>query len=179
MPYEHSEHRHRFAVWAAARAAQRGFTTVEHLRDALEATPIRAFVENSQNHAIEAADFDKNHRTWCWGVINYLKNVRVDNATYGRAAKLVAIYLKTVVVIGSGYQTRLAHVAHPPIDRVLLQNLAKEQSFPEAHRALWRSTSWTRLNEDEYFALLETLRTVVPCTTEWWRLEEHWTVTNE
>jgi hypothetical protein len=38
------EHRHRFAVWAAARAAQRGFVTVEKLRDALEATDIVAFV---------------------------------------------------------------------------------------------------------------------------------------
>jgi hypothetical protein len=29
-------HRHNFAVWAAARAAQRGFTTVENLKAALE-----------------------------------------------------------------------------------------------------------------------------------------------
>jgi hypothetical protein len=42
--YDVFEHRHRFAVWAAARAAQRGFVTVEKLRDALEATDIVAFV---------------------------------------------------------------------------------------------------------------------------------------
>jgi len=42
MPYDLAEHRHRFAVWAAARAAQRGFTTVKNLRAALQAADIRA-----------------------------------------------------------------------------------------------------------------------------------------
>ena len=46
MSYDLSEHRHRFAIWAAARASQRGFTTVENLRNALESTDIQDVLKN-------------------------------------------------------------------------------------------------------------------------------------
>lgn len=46
MHYDVFEHRHRFARWAAARAAQRGFATTETIVDALDATRIRDFVSD-------------------------------------------------------------------------------------------------------------------------------------
>jgi hypothetical protein len=49
MSYDLTEHRRRFAAWAAARGAQRGFTTVDSLRDALENCGIREFALTAFN----------------------------------------------------------------------------------------------------------------------------------
>jgi hypothetical protein len=47
MPYDLVEHRHRFSVWAAARAAQRGLKggRIEVLRDALEQSGVVEFAK--------------------------------------------------------------------------------------------------------------------------------------
>src|SRR6267143_943914 len=57
VSYDLSEHRHRFAVWAAARASQRGFTTVDRLRAALEATDILRILESPATLQLDAAGF--------------------------------------------------------------------------------------------------------------------------
>ena len=177
MPYNHFEHRHRFAVWAAARAAQRGFTDVETLRDAIESTTIRAFLEEKSNFDIDDTKFDSLHREWCNQIVTYLKNKELVKATYGRAAKLVAVYLKSMVVVAQ-VDCRLARVAHPPIDWVLLKNMASTTALPSKDKPTWRKTRWTKLSESDYFALLQSFRSVIPESSEWWRLEEYWTVTN-
>jgi hypothetical protein len=59
VSYELLEHRHRFAVWAAARAAQRGFTTVANLRDALQATDIRRVLSDPETLQLSAFQFDQ------------------------------------------------------------------------------------------------------------------------
>lgn len=179
MPYDHFEHRHRFAVWAGARAAQRAFAKVEQMRDALESTDIRTFVETPISLNVEADEFNAQHKKWCHQIIEHLTQNGIAGATYGRAAKLVAVYFKTMVVVGAGSSSKLAQVVHPPIDRVLLRNLSSCKSLPPTHKTLWRSTAWTKLNESEYFALLASLRSVVLAPQAWWLLEEYWTVTNE
>ncbi|MBK6447178.1 MAG: hypothetical protein IPF81_18330 [Bacteroidetes bacterium] len=39
--YSFAEHVHRFAVWTAARAVQRNFTTTENIRKAIEQTELQ------------------------------------------------------------------------------------------------------------------------------------------
>ena len=179
MPYDHFEHRHRFAVWAGARAAQRAFTSVENLRDALESTDVRAYLSDPTSIDTDAQSFEAHHRKWCNAIVGFLSNRGIANATFGRAAKLIAVYLKAMVVVGAESQSSLAAVAHPPIDRVLLQNLASSPDFRPLHKSAWRSTAWTKLNESTYYELLATLRTVVPEPEPWWKLEQYWAVTNE
>jgi hypothetical protein len=177
--YNHFEHRHRFAVWAGARAAQRGLTTVEHLRAALESTDIKAFVEESSAIEIGAQAFEILHRKWCNAIMSSLESGGITNATFGRAAKLVAVYLKAMIVVGTNAQSSLAAIVHPPIDRNLLQNLASSPDIKSPHSAMWRSIAWTKLDETAYYELLVTLRTAVPVPEPWWKLEQYWTVTNE
>ncbi len=97
MSYDLPEHRHRFAVWAAARASQHGFTTVEPLRDALQATDIRKVLSAPQTLQLSALQFDALHRRWCSSICSSLGQRRIAKVTYGRAAKLVAVYLKAIV----------------------------------------------------------------------------------
>lgn len=125
MPYGLAEHRHRFAVWAAARAAQRGFTTVRNLRDALQATDIRAVLASPSTFEYSATQFDELHRRWCLSICTSLadRGLSKEKRTYGRAAKLVAVYLKAIVMMGDQCDSRFARNMHPPIDRILLQGL--------------------------------------------------------
>src|ERR1035441_320677 len=138
MTYDMSEHRHRFAVWAAARAAQRGWrsATVEKLRDALESCGIREFVGSSESHSIEEPHFGELHRRWCRAVIESLRQQEID-APFGRAAKLVAVYVKVMVVLGPAGNCDLARVVHPPIDRTVLQNVAAAADVHSPHKRLW------------------------------------------
>lgn len=181
MSYDHFEHRHRFAVWAGARASQRGLksATVSILREALESTEIRDFVNNKISFNIEDESFDRHHREWCNEIVRFLKGKKIEGATFGRAAKFVAIYIKAMIIVGAESNSRLAAVAHPPIDKILLTKLADDEEIKSIHKSLWRSTLWTKLNEKEYYFLLKTLRVAIKEGDPWWMLEEHWTVTDE
>src|SRR5947208_1193699 len=101
MEYSLFEHRHRFSVWAAARATQRKFTSVKNLREALERTDIEAFVRDHAEDPINAEEFYARHRSWCDTIVEFLGLSGIKSVTFGRAAKLVAVYLKSMIVIGS------------------------------------------------------------------------------
>jgi hypothetical protein len=180
MPYDLFEHRHRFSVWAAARAAQRGFTTVDNLRHALELTDIRKFIEANVEEAINADQFAERHGKWCDDIVSDLKESGVQNVTFGRAAKLVAVYLKAMVVVGPHADTALARVAHPPIDRLLLQKLSGLEGVPDDVRRIFRTTNWTDLDRCGYDGLVDRIRQHVlngDGKKPFWHLEQHWNVT--
>jgi hypothetical protein len=176
MNYDLFEHRHRFAAWAAARAAQRAFAEVEVLRSALESSAIVAYLRHSAAAEVDEVTFDRLHNGWCTDVLVFLRDRGLHNATFGRAAKLIAVYLKSMVVAGPYGQSELSRVAHPPIDRLLLQNLARaNRSDPRSRR--WRTTNWTELDQAGYYRLITELRNLLPCSEPFWKLEEHWNVT--
>jgi hypothetical protein len=177
MPYQISEHRHRFSVWAAARATQRGFCDVDSLRKALEACGVREFLATPNFGDIDATRFDVVHRRWCRKVMDSLKEARIPNVTFGRAAKLIAMYLKSEVVLGPGFGTAFARIAHPPIDGILLGKLAASDVNSE-HKGKWARTKWTKLNAQQYYELISQLRRVDP-EEPFWKLERFWTVTND
>ncbi len=170
MAYSLDEHRHRFAAWAAARAAQRAFASVPELISALEASglPERLRSAEWQNWPASAEAFDQFHRETCRRIVGHLLPAHPD-AGYGRAAKLVAIYIKALVVCGGHAEHPLASVAHPPIDRILLQNLAKKPRLSSCG-----DKAWTQLDEDEYFELIRLLREEGLSSPRFWEVEEAW-----
>ena len=181
MPYDLFQHRHNFAVWAAACAAQRGFqgATVGRLRDALEASDVIPYVRDHIHLVIDDESYSERHRHWCKDIVRHLKRAGVPNPTFGRAAKLVAVYLKSMVIIGPAGDSPLACIAHPPIDRLLLQRVANIPDISRQARELFRTTNWTDLGVDEYYHLIQTIKDEVPDTDPFWRLEQHWNVTQE
>jgi hypothetical protein len=122
MTYSHFQHRHNFAVWCAARAVQRKFAKTPVLKEALEKSGVVEFVRQYKNDQIFQEDFDQLHAEWCESILQTWKLLSVSGATYGRAAKLIAVYIKSMVVVNDG-KSKLAEVAHPPIDRMILQNI--------------------------------------------------------
>lgn len=175
IPYTIDTHKHNFAIWAASRAAQRGFTTVENLRNAAEACGIKEAVIQFGKTNVDPKEYDDWHTDICRQIIKYLLNAGVENTTYGRAAKLVAVYLKVIVVIGGDPMCALARTAHPPIDRILLRNIAKTN--PSLRRLA--QVNWTTHSEAEYFDVINNLRNVLDEGSPFWEMEKHWTVTND
>jgi hypothetical protein len=177
--YGIDEHRHRFAVWAAARAAQRGFTKVDSLRKALESCGVREFLASRDVESIDEHGFNDLHGSWCSKIMEYLIHQGISNVTFGRAAKLLAIYLKSVVVLGPAHGSRLSNIAHPPIDGILLSNLSRSKDLVSPHKVDWATIRWTKLGKEDYYKLIAELRAVLPGQLPFWRLEEYWTVTEE
>lgn len=174
MSYDLPEHRHRFAVWAAARASQRGFTTVKNLRNALQATDIREVLADPRTLQLSAEQFDALHRSWCSTICSRLTEDGLQKVTYGRAAKLVAVYLKAIVIMGDGCDSSLGRNLHPPVDRILLQGLALSNRITSPHKAAWRSINWTQLDGSGYDQLIGQLRKSIPDDAPFWTIEEYW-----
>jgi hypothetical protein len=179
MPYDLFTHRHNFAVWAAARAAQRGFTSVQNLKEALEASGVQRFLPDPEFLNTTCNRFEELHKSWCAAIVASLNARAIQNVTYGRAAKLLAIYLKSMVIVGGAAYSPIARCIHPPIDRRLLQALADDSRHEEQNRTVWRKTNWTRLNEEEYYKLIRQLRASLPPEIPFWMLEEYWTASDE
>jgi hypothetical protein len=128
---------------------------------------MRKFVKTYSNMPIDEATFELHHREIC------LKIAKSIGGAFGRAAKLVNIYLKAVAVIGPGDgQDNLSIVAHPPIDSFLLKEIARR--FKINIR-----TTWMNLPEEDYYNLIVLLRTLLPNTQPFWMLEEYWTLTKD
>jgi hypothetical protein len=176
-PFGIEEHRHRFCAWAAARAAQRQFTSVRNLCRALETCSVREFLASAEAETIDEAGFEARHRQWCHSVMRSLNEAGVQNVTYGRAAKLLAVYLKGMVVLGPVNGT-LGSVAHPPVDLILLRNLCRDADVESPWKAAWTKVKWTKLNEGAYYELIGQLREALPSAAPFWQIERYWTVTD-
>lgn len=172
-------HRHNFAVWAAARASQRGFTSTRHLKAALEGSGLHLVIRDPARWPTCEEQFDQFHRLYCRKIVDHLTTAGVPKATYGRAAKLLAIYLKCMIVLSEHAESVFATVVHAPIDRNILNNLAKDRNFDPRFRRQWRSTNWTTLSEDEYFALITQFRKNSLHKPAFWVLERYWDLTKD
>jgi len=175
MTYSHFIHRHKFAVWCAARAVQRKFAKTIFLRDASEKCGIVEFMEHYNGGYISPETFDKLHENWCQAILKSWEEDQVANGSYGRAAKLIAVYIKSMIVVQND-QTALSIVAHPPIDRMILQNISKDKSINHQNRMYWKAINWTELNKLKYQNLIKDFRQVINDKL-FWVIEKYWTIT--
>jgi hypothetical protein len=170
--YNITEHIHRFAVWTAARAAQRGFTTTENISKAIKEVDLKnTFIKEN----ITSVEFNILHQQTVCKLIEIL-NSYTDNkgnnlhTSYGRAAKIIAVYLKTAVIIPNRGVGHLSEVAHPPIDRILLINL--KENYKEIN-----NISWTKFDREQYLNtmnLLDEIKTKEKLNANW-KIEKYWT----
>ncbi len=171
MTYNFEDHLHNYAVWTSARAVQRNFYDTISIKSAIEKTKLRDLIVT--HNVFSEDEFDAFHRETARLIMDSLKSTNVgleDKATYGRAAKIIAIYIKTIAVIRYSGNDNLSKVAHPPIDRILLSNAHKEHSDLGLNKI-----SWTKLTEQEYFDLIRKLRTLK--FDKFWELEQYWSPT--
>ena len=161
--YSFKQHLHNYSVWTAARAVQRGFTTTRNIKIAIEKSDLQQFCE--LNFCKDVAEFEGFHRKCANQIMETFDDLDVRNATYGRASKIIAIYLKTAIVIPSKGECILSEFIHPPIDNILLSNLKKDN-------ILSNYEPWTTLSESKYWELCKRIKGSV--TNFNWTLEEYW-----
>jgi hypothetical protein len=169
MAYTFEKHLHNYACWTAARAVQRNFTNTPNIIRAIETSALMQ-LDSLKVNSFE--EYDIFHRICCNQLIDSFKNKCEIVASYGRAAKIVAIYLKTAVIVRYSGEGKLAEVAHPPIDRILLINLRKNFKVIVPDKI-----NWTELDENQYFDLIARLRTLP--FKKLWQLEEFWSAADE
>jgi hypothetical protein len=162
MSYSFEEHKHRFAVWTAARAAQRGFASTKVISKAIDGTDLRKLAFSKRKWTQNS--FDEAHVVLCNTLMSKL---RKNKGTFGRAAKIVAVYLKTVVVMSGKSSDPLLDIIHPPIDGILLKNLAKAKGLSSL-----RNLRWTSFSKEKYDALKEQIEDSGIRFN--WRLESCW-----
>jgi hypothetical protein len=165
MEYDIYEHKHRFSIWTAARAVQRSFTTTLNISLVINNTNLRDFAE-SKIKINSQEEFDSLQRFWSNLIIDEFNKLEID-ASYGRAAKMVAVYLKTSIIIGAKPTDPTINFIHPPIDRIILKNLSTIKAFKE-----FRKLNWTKLDEQSYWQVVDTIRKELNMFN--WKLELSW-----
>jgi hypothetical protein len=190
MSYSLIEHRHRFAAWAAGRAAgTKGCRfAVEEGRGLIEGTDIPSYAADQQSAPESAEDFDARHRLWREQMVAQATARRIGGTagcfTHGVAAKLINIYLKSTVIcsISSSFsegQSR-SSVIHPPIDRLLLLALSDHarstgsiKRIPDCHWRRYAVLGWSKFNSSQYEDVIREVRRFSN-GRPLWMIEEHW-----
>ena len=94
--------------------------------------------------------------------------------THGIAAKLINVYLKAAFVCGGHHAHERVAALHPPIDSVLLEELARGGVGGQG--AAWkkaRRTRWSKFDSKQYQEVIDAVRAALP-DKPLWHLEEHW-----
>ncbi len=166
--YTIQEHIHRYSVWTAARAAQRGLKdfTIQNLKIILENISFKNKVENYIKSDINKMNYELFHKQVANDIIKNGSKLKID-ITYGRASKIISIYLKTAVVIPNNAKGNASNIIHAPIDSILLKALSKEYK-----KTNWGKLTWTKFTENDYWDLIKDLeKNNLPIN---WKLEEYW-----
>jgi len=160
-PYTIQEHRHRFAVWTAGRAVARDFTSAQYVEKAIKAAGLREAIETDRAFKDQNA-FDEWHCVRCKKILAYWEpfslntfeksktDKGVKSPSFGRAAKVIAIYLKTMIGLGEVDAHPMQKHMHPPIDRILLDNMRTELGY-----TIKELPKWTQLTDEQYADVLD------------------------
>jgi hypothetical protein len=172
IQYDIHEHAHRFAIWTAARAATRGMAggKTENIEKAIEQANLRNFLEanEGQKHISDFDSYLEKHEDFCEEIMAYFHEIKLE-CSYGRAAKIVAVYFKTRLLNLENHP--LINVIFPPIDSVLLKNLADKS--PELK--FLADKKWTQFDSKGYQEIMEDIeKWSVRNNLKYWELEKYW-----
>jgi hypothetical protein len=174
--YSIAEHRHRFAAWAAGRAASVStcrFKVSEALT-ILDGVGLQRFLVNPDLLPAPAL-IDDAHRRWRDTAVSIARKRFGIEMSHGVAAKLINVYFKSGLVCG-GYADH-DHVAalHPPIDAVLLRDLARRNVGGLSRRWLIaQHRRWSKLSSRQYEDVIEAIRTALGDGEPLWKIETYW-----
>ncbi len=175
MIYTIDKHKHRFAAWAASRAASVNGCrfSVEQGKQIIESCKINKVI-SSINNLPKPSNFDMRHREWRNNIIEVAQQKQLA-FTHGVAAKLVNIYLKSIFVCGGSHNETRVKAIHPPIDSVLLDQLYKLNIGGQ--RKEWqtaRRIKWSKFNSEQYENVINAIKRVLPEDSGLWQIEEYW-----
>lgn len=175
MKYNIKDHIHLYSSWAASRASsvKNNRFTVQNGQAILNQSTIKSFIQNPDG--LPTSDkYDQVHCLWRNELIGISQNILSKPFTHGVAAKMINIYLKSVIICGGYYNHEKAKEVHPPIDSVLLKELASKNFNGKAK--FWRKANkiaWSNFTSEEYQNVINEIRLGLEGKALW-RIEEYW-----
>ncbi len=174
--YTVDEHNHRFAAWAAGRAASTSTQRfpVETGRKLLEACGFAASM-GSPEDLPDPTVIDHAHAQWR----ATMKAAAATAApafvlTDGIAAKLINCYLKARFVCGGFAHHPRSAALHPPIDRLLLAELSRNNFADRASDwRMARNLGWSNFDSLQYQAVINAIRDGMG-GQPMWMIEKFW-----
>jgi hypothetical protein len=175
VSYSIDLHRHRFAAWAAGRAASVKSCrfSVEQAKLIIEAAALDLLLVDPDALPLPN-NIDEVHAGWRSNVIAEADHRFGLTFTHGIAAKLINVYLKAAFVCGGHHAHERVEALHPPIDGLLLDELAR--GGLGGQMAAWKSARavrWSKLNSEQYQEVIDAVRLALP-GRPLWHVEEHW-----
>ena len=173
--YTIEEHKHRYNTWAASRAAstKRCRFEVSLGKEIIETIGLHLLISDP-NTLPNPAQIDTAHREWRNAAIIAANGKGLQGFSHGIAAKLINVYLKGVFVCG-GHEGHANVIAlHPPIDRLLLDELYLRNIG--GLRSQWniaRKSRWSKFTSSQYEDVINAIRKVMG-SSPLWRVEEYW-----
>lgn len=115
-----------YALWASCRSVQRGWkgatfgNLVPSLQEALD-------IDTLFNDKIQwtRASYDIFLKVNGSRLLEEFQNAGLDEGSFGRATKLIAIYVKTSRIMVLNGQGTLCQHAHFPVDRILRKSVVR------------------------------------------------------
>ena len=95
--------------------------------------------------------------------------------THGVAAKLINIYLKAGFVCGGQDNDPRVQALHPPIDRLLLEELYRNDIG--GLRGEWgqaRKIRWSKFTSKQYETVIASIRSALGVNVPLWHIEKYW-----
>ncbi|WP_421796283.1 hypothetical protein [Haliscomenobacter sp.] len=165
-------HKHKFAVWAAGRAAsvlgQR--FKVELAKELIDGIELKRYIDYPGSLP---DNFDEEHNAWCEKLIAQSDK----KISYGVAAKLINVYLKTIFVCGGYHEHEKVKKIHPPIDRLLFKGLAlcnvgELKDFWKQH--LDKGNGWSQFDKSTYIKVIEKIKECTASDSGLYTIEHFW-----
>jgi hypothetical protein len=95
--------------------------------------------------------------------------------THGIAAKIINCYLKVRFVCAGAHNDARVQALHPPIDEVLLKELARLDFGGQANQwRKFRQARWSKFDSTTYQSVIDLIRQTLPADEPIWKIEEHW-----
>jgi hypothetical protein len=174
LTYTIHHHCHTFSAWAASRAASviGCRFTVEQGKALLESIGFGSNLD-SPAKLPEPEKLDRTHRKWRQRIIKQTQKLAIP-MTHGVAAKLINVYLKSRFVCGGFAEYSKVQALHPPIDSVLLQELARDDFGWKAK--FWSNAykaRWSKFDSDTYENVIQEIRESLNGESMW-KIEHFW-----
>ena len=175
MLYTIEEHKHRYAAWAASRAASTITCRFEVKigKEILEEVGLDKLLSHPEKLP-NPNDLDSSHKLWRESAINAAEKRGLTGFGHGVAAKLINVYLKGAFVCAGHEDHPNVAALHPPIDSLLLNELylnkvgGLEKDWNRA-----RKLRWSKFDSSEYEAVIHSIRAAMR-GKPLWQVEKYW-----
>lgn len=181
--YDIHKHRHIFSAWAAGRASSVASFCRFPVKSAFEIIEHIGLENIKQVDDLPSPDeFKITHREWRNKAIGYAKNnasslfhldKKANKFTHGIAAKMINIYFKSKFLSGSQISHKNIRALHPPIDRLLLSELARKDTKRVETWRIYRDKGWSKFTSKEYEEVID-LITDHQNGAPLWQIERYW-----